>query len=342
MPVGSAWEREWATDRWRDEVTAWADHVLGEHGIARTGPVEQPRLRLWSTALLVPTDAGRYWFKVNCPGLRAEAAVVGALAQLAPDHVVAPLAVDPARGWMLTPDHGRTLREAGASDEPTWTRIVTEYADLQRRTVGHGDLLGAAGIASLEPQDAAPYVEDRLRVLGGLPEDHPRHLDPGLRERVTAVLPALEKVGALLATGPVPCALDHNDLHDANTFVPAGDETTLRFSDFGDALWGHPFASMTIVVNVVTDPDEMALDQASLGRLLDAYLSRWVDLAPLEELRELLDAALVLGRVHRLLSWERSLVDVPPEAMGEHAASPVVWLELLARCLEPGGRPRVL
>ena len=336
------WEQTWATEAWRDEATAWSDGVLRAHGISRTGAVEQPRLRTWSTALTVPTDAGRFWFKVNCPGLAAEAAVVALLADLAPDHVVAPLGVDPDRGWMLTPDHGRTLREAGRNDEATWTRVVAEYADLQRRTVAHGPALRSAGLPALEPQDVATYVDRQLAMLAALPEGHPRYVDPAVLARVAAVLPRVEKLGAALAAGPVPLALDHNDLHDNNTFVPTGAETTLRFFDFGDALWAHPFGSMLIVLNVVTDPDGLDLDDAAVTRLLDAYLERWSDLAPLEELREQLDAALVLGRVNRYLSWDRSFAGAPAEALGENAGSPRMWLELLAECLEPGGSPRVL
>lgn len=336
------WEREWATEAWRDRATTWVDEVLAGHGIVRTGEVEQPRLRMWSTALTVPTDADRFWFKVNCPGLRSEAAVVATLAGLAPDHVVAPFGVDPVRGWMLTPDHGQTLREAGRSDEASWRRVVAEYADLQRRTVGSEDELLGAGLPALRPEEAAGYLRDQLDGLASLPTDHPRYVDPGLVARVRQVLPDLEKLGAVLAGGPVPLALDHNDLHDNNTFVPTETETTLRFFDFGDALWAHPFGSMMIVLNVVTDPDGLNLDEAAVTRLCDAYLERWTDLAPLQELHDLLDAALVLGRVHRYLSWVRCFEGVPREALGEHAGSPALWLELLAECLEPGGSPRVL
>jgi hypothetical protein len=342
VAVQTEWEQTWATETWRAGATAWTDGVLRAHGLRRTGPVEQPRLRPWSTALTVPTDAGRHWFKVNCPGLAAEAAVVAVLADVAPDHVVAPLGVDADRGWMLTPDHGRTLREAERNDLATWTRVVTEYADLQRSTVGHGDALRAAGLHVLEPQHAASYVESQLATLAALPDGHPRRLDPGLAARVRGVLPQLEKLGARLAEGPVPPALDHNDLHDNNTFVPTRDETTLRFFDFGDALWAHPFGSMLIVLNVVTDPDGLDLDETAVTALLDAYLDRWTDLAPLAELHELLDAALVLARVHRYLSWDRSFAGAPAEALGEHAGSPALWLELLAASLEPGGSPRVL
>jgi hypothetical protein len=342
VPVRTEWEQRWATARWRDEATTWADTALREAGIRRTGDVAQPRLRPWSTALTLPTDAGRFWFKENCPGLSFEAAVVAALMEVAPEHVVAPLAVDPGRGWMLTPDHGQTLREAGRNDLATWVRVVGDYADLQRGTVTHGAALREAGLPVLEPQDAAGYVEGELVMLSSLPQGHPRHVDPVLLARVREVLPQLEKVGAVLADGPVPLALDHNDLHDNNTFVPAGTESTLRFFDFGDALWAHPFGSMLIVLNVVTDPDGLALDEAAVTGLLDAYLGRWTDLAPSAELHVLLDASLVLARVHRYLSWDRSFVGAPAEALGEHAGSPAQWLRLLAECLEPGGSPRVL
>ena len=342
VPVQTEWEQRWATAQWRDEATAWADAALRARGISRTGDVEQPRLRTWSTALTLPTDVGLFWFKENCPGLSSEAAVVAALTELAPERVVAPLAVDAARGWMLTADHGQTLREAGRNDLATWVRVVEDYADLQRGTVEHGATLREAGIAVLESQDVAGYVEAQLAKLSALPEGHPRYVDPVLLARVHDVLPQLEKLGAVLAAGPVPLALDHNDLHDNNAFVPTEAETTLRFFDFGDALWAHPFGSMLIVLNVVTDPGGLDLDEAAVTGLLDAYLGRWTDLAPLAELHELLDAALVLGRVHRYLSWDRSFVGAPPEALGGQAQSPALWLQLLAESLEPGGSPRVL
>ncbi len=72
----------------------------------------------------------------------------------------------------------------------------------------------------------------------------------------------------------MPLALDHNDLHDNNAFVSTGAEATLRFFDFGDALWAHPFGSMLVVLNVVTDPDGLDLDAARIAWLLDAYLER--------------------------------------------------------------------
>lgn len=336
------WQRVWDSEGWRAEVTAWVDAALAGRGIARTGDLERSRARIWSTVLAVPTDAGRFWFKVNCPGLAREAAVVATLAELVPEHVVAPLAVDRSRGWMLSPDHGRTLRDLGPASGDTWGRVVRDYAAFQRATVGHGEALLGAGLCALPPEEAGGYVSEQLDLLAELPATHPRAVGAELLARVRAVLPQVERLGARLASGSVPLALDHNDLHDNNTFAPVAGETGLRFFDFGDALWAHPFGSMLIVLNVVTDPDGLALDGPAVTRLLDAYLDGWADLAPRDELHELLDAALVLGRVHRYLSWDRSYTGVPPEALGENAGSPALWLQLLAECLEPGGSPRVL
>ena len=51
------------TERWEEpaflaEAITWVDDRLGELDLARTGEVEQPHVRSWSTVLRVPTAAG--------------------------------------------------------------------------------------------------------------------------------------------------------------------------------------------------------------------------------------------------------------------------------------------
>jgi len=58
--------------RWRVAAEAWTTERLAERGIDVTGPIEQPRVRPWSTQLVVPTTAGRVWFKGNCRALAFE------------------------------------------------------------------------------------------------------------------------------------------------------------------------------------------------------------------------------------------------------------------------------
>ena len=107
----------WTGTAWRAEAESWIRDRLATAGIAVTGPIEQPRVRPWSTQLVVPTDRGHHWFKENNPAMTFEAALVARLAELVPGRVLEPVAVAADRGWLLVPDGGRTVRETGAADE---------------------------------------------------------------------------------------------------------------------------------------------------------------------------------------------------------------------------------
>jgi len=97
----------WGTAAWVAGVEAWAAEVLGGgHRLVHRDT------RPWSTVWTVPTAAGTLWFKENCPAHRGEAAVHAAVAELAPAHVEAPVAVERERGWLLTRDGGPTLMDS--------------------------------------------------------------------------------------------------------------------------------------------------------------------------------------------------------------------------------------
>ena len=69
------------TEVWEDpaflaEAVSWVDEKLAGLGLARTGDVEQPHVRSWSTVLRVPTAAGPVWFKANAPAFAHEVLVV--------------------------------------------------------------------------------------------------------------------------------------------------------------------------------------------------------------------------------------------------------------------------
>ena len=152
----------WATSEWRDDAVSWIDQILRKHGRTRTGDVDQPRIRFWSTQLTMPTDAGRGWFKENCPDQSFEARLVDVLADLVPDHVVAPLAIEPDRGWMLTPDAGPTLREAAGDGVELWVRLAANWADLQRRVAPYAGRLLATGIPAAPPLEAPALIARRV------------------------------------------------------------------------------------------------------------------------------------------------------------------------------------
>ena len=325
----------WTGAEWRAEAEAWIKDVLTDRGLTQVGPIEQPRVRIWSTQLTVPTDQGKLWFKENNPGQSFEAAVVAVLADITPGHVVIPVAVDPARGWLLSPDHGPTLSSRDSTDHHVWARVVTDFADLQQRATPHGDRLTAAGLPPLPPSAVSAYLDEQLERLTLLPPGDPRHVDPELSSQVRACLPRIAVLADQLSAGPIAMTLEHNDLHHNNAFLPSSDTEPLRFFDFGDALWAHPFTSLRITLNVVTGEWETDLDDPRIRYIIDAYLDCWSDAGSRAELRQLLDAALALGPAHRFVSWQRIMPYAGPEDLAEFGSALPGWLRILAEQFLP-------
>lgn len=324
----------WATSTWRDEAYEWIERILRERGLTRTGELEQPRVRFWSTQLTVPTDAGRLWFKENCPSQTYEAQLVAVLAELVPDHVVEPLAVEPDRGWLLTPDAGPTLRSFHG-DLPDvdrielWVRLAANWADLQRRVSPYADRLAAAGVPVTPPAELPGLIADRIEEYAALPLDDPGHLEADNARRLHAALPTLTAWAEQVTAAGLPLSLDHNDLHDANAFAPRAGEEHLRFFDFGDSVIGHPFGSLLVALNVLAGEREAVLDDPVVRRVTDAYLEVWSDLAELATLRAAIDPARQLARLHRSECWRRVLRSADAGERAEWGDAPTAWLTTL-------------
>lgn len=306
------WVQRWTGDDWFAEADGWVREQLGTIGV--TGEPVPYKIRFWAAVWCYPTDQGLFWFKENNPGQAFEAALVGAMAQALPQHVVAPLAIEPERGWLLTADQGLTLGEQGDAD---WHRLVIEYARLQRDTVPLQDALLGSGLTSLAPSNLSGAVHHVADWFTGLAADHPLRPDAVTLTGVRRAADAVSEVEKLLP-GVVPMALDQNDLHAGNVFRPdpAG---PFRFFDFGDSVWGHPFAT---VASVREDVDEA---------IVTAYLEMWSDLAPLDVLRRELEVAEPLHTVHKMVSWHRLLEhadEVECAAWTVHAEH---WLRELVR-----------
>ena len=149
----------------------------------------QPRIRPWSTQLVVPTDGGRLWFKANCPALAFEPAVHAALARLDPGEVDAPFAVDAERGWVVTRDRGVTLGDSHEATLADWQAVVRVAARLQRRLADHGAELLAAGLPELRAATVPARFADLVEGLSALPAGHPSHLDVALLQRSARIRP---------------------------------------------------------------------------------------------------------------------------------------------------------
>ena len=81
---------EYGTTVWSSARTgargrsAWADERLAAAGLARTGDVEQPRVRPWATVLRMPTSGGTVWLKATGPEVAFEVGLYELLVRVAP------------------------------------------------------------------------------------------------------------------------------------------------------------------------------------------------------------------------------------------------------------------
>lgn len=303
--------------------------VLATFNIEQTGPLSEPRIRFWSVLLTVPTDHGKLWFKENNPGQFQEASIIAALAEIAPEHVVTPLAVEPTKGWMISPDHGATLATLKTTDYALWARVVGDFAELQQQAARYGQRLAGAGLASLDPGIAGNFVSNQLLLHTGLPEEHPLHLNAEQADRIYASVPAIEDAAAQLSELGVPLSLEHNDLHPNNAFIPGSSTDPLRFFDFGDSYWAHPFSSLHVPLGVMRENWEAGPDDARIRRVLTAYLERWTTYAPLPELRAGLEPALQLGRLNRYASWLRLLIHADDDSMRQYGPHALQYLQTI-------------
>jgi hypothetical protein len=307
----------WTDLDWQAEVLTWIDQQVARLGRRRTGPAEQPHVRPWSTVLAVPTSAGIVWFKAAGPGTAYEMRLLEALAAWGAPMLLAPLALDSDRAWLLLPDGGTRLRDhaRGGAGVGDWLRILPEYASLQRQLAPKAEALLALGLPDLRPA-AMPGHLTRLT------EDPASGLADADRARLRGHSGRYAEWCAALAASGIEPTLQHDDLHDGNVFVgPAGD----RIFDWGDAVLAHPFATLLATLRSIASRDG-DLGRAELLRLRDAYLEPWTGEHTRTVLNDTVEAALRVGTVGRALAWQRALSGIPPEAQGAYAGAVGEWL----------------
>ncbi|GAB3940071.1 phosphotransferase [Kribbella albertanoniae] len=254
----------WDHAVWRREAMGWLVEQLDRFEIRETGPM-RVRLRPWSVIVRIEA-AEPVWFKANPPGSAFEPALTQRLAELVPEHVLTPYAVDVERGWSLLPDGGQVLKEVERKPRH-WEELLSQYAEFQRALVdrvGEFDQLGVPN--------------GRLAVL-------PELFD----------LPGVADQCAELASLGIPETLDHADLHENQVFAGP----PYRFFDWGDAAISHPFCSLRVPLERVAEQ----LGPEFVPRLRDAYLEHWPGDGP--TLRRAADLAWSLGVFGRAASWKR-------------------------------------
>nr|WP_246242375.1 phosphotransferase [Flexivirga aerilata] len=296
----------WQSDPWRREATRWIDESLERRGVARV-PVtpRQPRVRPWSTQLVVDTtDGRRMWFKASSLSTSPEPAIYRSLAAVAPDRVPEIWAGDDDRGWLLMADQGPLLREVADADSIVglWSGALRRYARMQRATVDVADTLVAAGVPRWEPDDLVSWW------MAGRGAGH-RETERPLRE-----------AAARLSSVGLPPTIDHNDLHAGNVFCADGSAGAIhdsRFFDWGDAYVGNPLGSLLIALAGPAYHFGMPSDPERDARLVRAYLSVWADLVPSSRLQAVLPDALLIAKLARMRAMERALEQATPAERAE-------------------------
>ena len=293
----------WTDPAWLDAALAWADSELHRVGARRTAWTA-PHVRPWSSVLRLATDtAGVVWLKANGDGTRHEAALLGALGALELPSTPRPLAWDADLGLTLLPDGGRSVREAHGGRTPIedLEPVLATYAVLQRETEPHVDRFLALGLDDLRPSRMPEILADLIAECSAATGPH--RIDDHDAARLAAVLPAYAAACAELARSGIAPTLQHDDLHDDNVLADGP-----VIIDWGDAVVGHPFATMLTTLNSVAFHHSLDHGDASLARLVDAYTEAWTDVADRATLRRLVDLAIRVGPLTRALGWRRALV----------------------------------
>lgn len=317
--------RVWSSTEWRSEAIAWLDDRLADACMKRTDEVAQPQVRPWATVLRAPTDRGPVWMKAAGPGTAFEVGLYDLLEQVAPEHVLDPIATDVERGWIVLPDGGAALGERLAKDELVEAMAVAlpQYGQLQRDLAPHSERMLALGVADMRPAAMPARFEEALAVVGDYVKCRGDATERERYERVAALRPTVAEWCDRLAGMPGAPSVDHNDLYPQNVLSP-GPDGRFRFYDWGDAVVAHPLSSMLVALGFMQHHVLGApIDDARLLRLRNAYLEAFSDLAPHAELVETMELACRVGKIARSLVWHRAVGAFPTgEVVEEWADGP--------------------
>ncbi len=310
-----------ASPEWRSAATEWIADGVARSGRRMAGPVRQPRIRPWSTQLVVATDHGDVWFKATCRAARFEAEVHQLLSRLLPDRLQRPLAIDARRGWLLTADHGEQPLEDTAAETADWRALVREGAHWQQRLASHGPELLEAGLPDCSPATVPERFDRLLEALERLPAGRRSSLDAGEATRFRRRRGELVDACAALCDSPLPATFQHGDLHWGNAW---GSREQPRLFDFGDASWAAAVESLAV-------PRAVALMGADVrwSEVVAAYLEVW-DLDH-TAWGVAWNAATFTHAVNRAVSWWGSLQEATDAEWEQWGEAPLAHLREMMR-----------
>lgn len=324
MMPNQAIQLPWLQPGWFEQASTWVHAALGHQGINVTGTIEQPHVH--STVLRVPTTAGDIYFKATSPTLAHEPALTQALWRWRPDCMPPVLAVDLARGWMLIPNLGVTLRSLVQStrDLGHWERVLRIYAEVQMDLTSRVNELLELGVLDRRLTMLPDYYEQLLTDTDALLIGHPKGLSMEAYQRLRQFAPQFRDMCEQLAGYGIPETLHHEDFHDANIFVRDNHYT---LADWGESGVAHPFCTLLVTSRVIAWRLKLEKNAPELVRLYDVYLEPWTCFASLESLNAALKLAYRVGMVCRALTWRRVTAGEVEPFKSEYADAVPGWLQ---------------
>ena len=316
----------WARPGWFRAAASWVEARLRESGYKLASPVTQFKTWGISCLLVAQTDSGAFYLKEASkrPLFADEPALTQALAEMYPERVPRPLAIDCERGWMLLPDIGASLR--GNQDAAAWEAMYDAFATVQIDSAARVDELLAAGCLDRRLH----VLETQIDSLIGDPEVLDL-LEPAEAEQLRGLGPQLKALCRRLDAIGLPPALVHGDFHPGNITLNNGRYT---FFDWTDGSVSHPFFDLAPFWDwYASDWD----DPRVLDRLRDSYLAHWSAHASPERLQEAFALAKPAGALHQAVSYQHIVRSVEPLAKPECASGVPDFLRIVLRSLSETG-----
>ena len=293
---------------------AWA---LGQLPSAR---VQAVSAMPWAKLFALEHDGGNAYLKLVPPREAASLERAAAIAQRFGQQVPPVLALDAARGWLLSRDHGARPLDYDSDDEDILA-LTRAYARLQADAAGDSDLL-----ASLPQFDRASLLDRLMAFLAPASTTHDLDEVVGpIRAEYFLGVEAAERYHRLLrrrlpllaahiaAAPALPQTLEHGDMRPPNAAIDAAGKCVII--DWDDAIAGPAGLSMHGLFSGCTLPTLLlsgseiarAASQTSDGQRIHTYVDTlaeagYADSATLEKA---LPAWICCGMIQFILNFAR-------------------------------------
>jgi hypothetical protein len=299
----------WLQTAWLPEAEAWMCEQLDAQGITVGSRPEPVTSRFVGRVLRVETSLGPVYFKAVSRVFCREVAIATELSGWQPQHIPAPLAADPDRGWMLTGEvRGPMLTEV--ADLDVWEEAVRVYARLQRASVSAIANGSMPSLFDWRPESLPAGIDRMMGEIEWLQTGYDDPLTDGELEALRQGTAQFRDMCLQVAGFGVPAALEHQDLHPGNVRIVDG---TPVYLDWAWSCVTHPFLSLSLFIPRERVPGALP---SVRERLLATYLDEWGEYgtpSDLEVLTRSVHAWSIIQYAVADAEWLRSyLSELPP------------------------------